>query len=237
MTERFKNKYRVPSARLPNWDYSTHAAYFVTICTARHEHYFGEIVYDHPGFHTRDGCVHWQRHVETPCMASLPPTTKSDPIHPPDPIHQRNRTVAPIGYVHMQLSAIGEIAGTEWLKTPGLRPDMNLILDKFVVMPDHFHGIIIIGPNEFNSTPHPDSRVFGPQRKNLGSLIRGFKSSVTTFARKNNIDSRWQERFWDRIIRNDEEFDRIAQYIEDNPENWIKRHNASINHHLNCNQP
>ena len=40
---KFKNKYRIPSNRLKNWDYGNNAAYFITICTQNREHYFGEI--------------------------------------------------------------------------------------------------------------------------------------------------------------------------------------------------
>src|SRR4051812_17546309 len=47
-------------------------------------------------------------------------------------------------------NSIGQIAVEEWLKTPGIRPDMNLELGEFVVMPNHFHGIVSIGHNEFN---------------------------------------------------------------------------------------
>ncbi|MGB1205808.1 MAG: transposase [Chitinophagales bacterium] len=43
MMEKFKNKYRIPSARLQTWDYGSNAAYFVTICTQNRQHYFGEI--------------------------------------------------------------------------------------------------------------------------------------------------------------------------------------------------
>jgi REP element-mobilizing transposase RayT len=53
----------------------------------------------------------------------------------------------------MQLSEIGKIVQTEWMKTPSLRPDMNLTLGEFVVMPDHFHGIIVIGQNIYNGHP------------------------------------------------------------------------------------
>ena len=42
--EKFKGKYRIPSARLQNWDYGWNAAYFVTICTQDRKHYFGEII-------------------------------------------------------------------------------------------------------------------------------------------------------------------------------------------------
>ncbi|MCX6237989.1 MAG: hypothetical protein NTY07_10635 [Bacteroidia bacterium] len=43
MTEKFQDKYRIPSARLRNWDYSSDGVYFITICTGEHECYFGEI--------------------------------------------------------------------------------------------------------------------------------------------------------------------------------------------------
>ena len=50
----------------------------------------------------------------------------------------------------MQLSEIGKIVQTEWIKTPGIRLDMKLELLEFIVMPNHFHGIIVIGKNEYN---------------------------------------------------------------------------------------
>ncbi len=50
----------------------------------------------------------------------------------------------------MILNEIGKIVEKEWLSMPAIRADMNLILDEFVVIPDHFHSIICIGENEFN---------------------------------------------------------------------------------------
>jgi putative transposase len=50
----------------------------------------------------------------------------------------------------IKLSDIGKIAEQEWLKTQAIRPDMNIKLDEFVVMPNHFHGIIRIGENQYN---------------------------------------------------------------------------------------
>ena len=126
----------------------------------------------------------------------------------------------------MKLSTIGGVARDEWFKTPGLRPGMNLELGEFVVMPNHIHGIIIIGENQYNSdysagglgiTP---KNQFGPQRKNLASIIRGYKSAVTTYARKNQINFAWQPRFYEHIIRSPDDYDRISKYIVYNPENW-----------------
>ena len=44
MPDKFKNKYRIPSTRLQNWDYGSNAAYFITICTKNRKHFFGEII-------------------------------------------------------------------------------------------------------------------------------------------------------------------------------------------------
>ena len=59
---------------------------------------------------------------------------------------------------------------------------------------------------------------FSPQSKNLGSVIRGFKSSITTQVKK--LYGEWQSRFHDHVIRDAESFDRIRQYIINNPLSW-----------------
>ncbi len=129
----------------------------------------------------------------------------------------------------MQLSDIGILAQSEWLKTPVIRPDMNLQLGEFVVMPNHFHGIIFIGENEYNSAPTPRVDItehraglakFGPQSKNLGAIVRGYKSAVTLQARLVNPGFKWQARFHDHIIRDKDAYFRIANYIINNPANW-----------------
>lgn len=162
----------------------------------------------------------------------------------------------------MVLSELGKIVEPEWLKTIEIRPDMNLQMGEYVVMPNHFHAIISIGINKFNTklnrvdfggaicgamgrdamhrvstgetnvTNEPNitniaksidsiyNNKFGPQSKNLASILRGFKSAVTTFARINNIEFDWQPRFYDHIIRTDTSFQRISKYITNNPANW-----------------
>jgi len=136
----------------------------------------------------------------------------------------------------MILNELGEIVWDEWLKTPKIRPDMNLIMVEFVVMPNHIHGIVYIGNNEFNNgdavvrrdAMHRVSTTvnneyknkFEPQCKNLSSIIRGIKSAVTKKSREILPNFAWQTRFHDRIIRNENEFNRIREYIRKNPEMW-----------------
>ncbi|MDR2056986.1 MAG: hypothetical protein LBP83_01655 [Dysgonamonadaceae bacterium] len=124
----------------------------------------------------------------------------------------------------MQLSEIGQIAQSEWEKTTEMRQDMNLQLGEYVVMPNHFHCIIIIAENQYNDkntiqSVSPQNK-FGPQSKNLASIIRGFKIGVTANARKIHADFEWQSRYHDHIIRNIKEFQRIENYIFNNPANW-----------------
>lgn len=61
---------------------------------------------------------------------------------------------------------------------------------------------------------------FGPQSKNLSSIVRGIKIGTTAYARRNNLPFAWQARFHDRIIRDQEEMNRIAEYIENNVARW-----------------
>ena len=54
----------------------------------------------------------------------------------------------------------------------------------------------------------------------LSIAMGGLKSATTKFANNNKITFGWQERFHDHIIRNQEEYNRIAAYIENNPATW-----------------
>jgi REP element-mobilizing transposase RayT len=137
----------------------------------------------------------------------------------------------------MILSELGFCLKNEWIKTPSLRPEMNISLDEFIIMPDHFHAIINIGNNRYNNMPYNCTHAmhgvsdkndkfnfrneFMPQSNNLSSIMRGVKSAVTIYARKHNIDFQWQPRFHDHIIRTNSELFRIRKYIIENPKKWI----------------
>ncbi|MDH4474159.1 MAG: hypothetical protein QE487_16250 [Fluviicola sp.] len=121
----------------------------------------------------------------------------------------------------MELSPLGIHAENEWKKSIILRPDTNIELGEFIVMPDHFHAIITIGGNQFNEQFSSNS--MGVQSQNVGSIIRGFKAAVTTYARINNIPFEWQSRYYDRIIRDETEYGNVEKYIRDNVKNWKPR--------------
>ncbi len=115
---------------------------------------------------------------------------------------------------------IGQQAIDCWLAIPGHFP--FVMLDEFQVMPNHVHGLLCI-----DKLDHDDwqPNAFGPQSKNLASILRGYKIGVTKYATSENIDFGWQPRFHDRIIRNANELDRIRHYIVQNPANWERDNN------------
>lgn len=94
-----------------------------------------------------------------------------------------------------------------------------VILHNHVIMPNHVHGIIEIAKNNGHVSPSPKSK-FGPQSKNLASIIRGFKIGVTKSAKNIDPNWGWQPRFHDHIIRNYKSFQRISNYITTNPTRW-----------------
>ena len=127
------------------------------------------------------------------------------------------------------LSDIGCIAAKFWQEIP--RHFNNVELGTWVIMPNHIHGIIVInnsikpsvGPRDLAGLQaRLNKNRFGPLISNsLSSIIHGFKSSVKRFCNKNgNQNFAWQSRYWDRVIRNEEELMKIHKYIEFNPHKW-----------------
>ncbi|MBN2039158.1 MAG: hypothetical protein JW864_03895 [Spirochaetes bacterium] len=135
---------------------------------------------------------------------------------------------------NMILNKYGEIVADEWLKTPEIRK--NVGLDSWIVMPNHFHCIIIINyscrgvlqyaPTMLQNSPSnkiPDTSAFRSPSQTIGAIIRGFKSAVTK--RVNEIKQEynaklWQRNYWEHIIRNEEELYHITRYIIENPIKW-----------------
>ena len=114
----------------------------------------------------------------------------------------------------------------EWLGTADHRP--YVALDAFVIMPDHFHGIIWInrsvGARRAVPLHNPGKREFGkPQSGSLPTIVRAFKSAVTrriNIIRDNPGAKFWQRGYYDHIIRNDEELWATRTYIHQNPRLW-----------------
>jgi REP element-mobilizing transposase RayT len=123
------------------------------------------------------------------------------------------------GYIQdgkMMSNKNGKIAEEEWIRTKDLRK--NVDLDYYVIMPNHFHGIIIIN-DVVGTRDRVSLRSFGNIGKDsLSLIINQYKGSVTRFAHKNDFANfHWQPGFYEHIIRNDNDLHRIITYIRNNP--------------------
>ena len=206
--EKYRNKYRIKSHRMPNWDYSGNGIYFLTIVTQNRECNLGKIVKTHDS-------------------------------------------------ASVELSDFGEIVNTEFLKSFKIRNE--LLLDEFIIMPNHIHTIIVLNKPENGIDSHgshgshglhvethgraslqpaeqsaeqPESPKLIRLPKSISSFMAGFKSAINTkiddYIDKHHLDITkynrnnhfFQPNYHDHIIRNNTEYERIKNYIIKNPINW-----------------
>jgi len=134
----------------------------------------------------------------------------------------------------MSLSPLGEIIRIEWLRSIGIREEILLHEDEFVIMPNHIHGIVWIVTVGLDGV-HPTrgdlatNPLRSKQSRSLGGYIAGFKASVTSRARRElDITNIWQRNYYEHIIRNEDELQKIWDYIDSNPRKWFEdRYNPS----------
>ncbi len=141
----------------------------------------------------------------------------------------------------------GKIAREQWFESAQIRREFEL--DAFIVMPNHLHGILwILGPKGehvlVNSglaqpldrvpgvRPLGNNRIPAMHSHSLASWAAGFKSAVTSRIRKHWNSPRaavWQEDYFERIIRDEDELFRIREYVLSNPAHWkLDRENPEV---------
>jgi putative transposase len=147
----------------------------------------------------------------------------------------------------MRLSDCGQIVREEWENTAIFRD--NVELDVYAVMPNHFHGIILItidvgarravpdlvscAPEQGTARRAPTLESFGaPVPGSLATILRSFKSAATkriNALRDNPGCPVWQRNYFEHVIRNEDDLANIRQYIADNPMKWDMDENNPAN--------
>lgn len=118
----------------------------------------------------------------------------------------------------MILNDAGEMAQQIWENLP--KRFSCVVLDDYQMMPNHIHGIIVINPSNVE--------ISHKNRVNLFDIVGAFKSITTDlyimgvglYNWPRFPGKLWQAKFYDHIIRNDEELNRIREYIKNNPIQW-----------------
>ncbi len=196
MSDKFQNKYRIPSARLQNWDYSSNGAYFITICTNNREHYFGEI--------------RQEKMVLSNCGVIADLMWYEIKNHAKN-IELGEFIVMP-NHIHGIL-IMNNIGSKNDNDNHDHNDDNNHDRDHDHVETRH---ALSLPP-----TPPIGKQRFQNQGKNtISSIVGSYKSAVTKHCNRLGIEFGWQTRFHDHIIRDSNSFENIQNYIANNPLNW-----------------
>ncbi len=210
--DKFQNKYRIPSARLQFWDYCWAGAYFITICTAGREHYFGKII---------------SEKLEISQIGSI-----ADILWHEIPNHSKNVELGAFVVMPNHIHGILILTNTvETLHATSLQSgnsNSNTV--------ETLHATSLQSGNSNSNTAETLQATslqsgnsnsknefmagISPKSNSISAIIRSYKSAVSKHSHQLGFNFQWQPRFHDRIIRNDDEYQRIVNYINTNPENW-----------------
>lgn len=193
---KFRNKYRIPSNRLKNWDYGSNSAYFITICTKNREHFFGEI---------NNGKMQLNELGKNAVQFWM-----EIPNHFPF-IELGNFVVMP-NHTHGIL-IIDKPVDNRAVDTPNVEmPNLGIST-----------GCISTGlSTDIPQKPKPKNggKIDEWKPGTIGVIINQYKRMVTIHNRKINPNFAWQSNYHDHIIRNSIAFENIQNYIENNPAQW-----------------
>lgn len=210
----YKGKYRTDSVRLKTWDYSKDGYYFITICTHNREQMFGEIENGimilneiglivkkewYESFKIRkelfcDSFVIMPNHIHGIIVIDNP-NLKTPPVE----THGVCLDDMDLSDISKNTNNQSDTAGDQ-IKDTGLDQIRDTRRDQI-----------------------KDTRRVSLPGKSVSSFVSGFKSSVTSKSRKiSNKYKIWQPKFYDHIIRNEDEYYKIKNYIETNPLKWNK---------------
>jgi REP element-mobilizing transposase RayT len=186
--------------RLRNYDYSSDGWYFVTICTGDRECCFGKI----------------ENQMMYPSEIGIQAELMWNEIPQHFPTAELGTFVVMPNHIH-------GIIGIDNIK----KCDFGGVVacNDRTILPIDRGDVACNVP----TMPHPDTTPaknehmasISPKQGTLSVMLRSYKSAVTKWCNENHISNfAWQSRFHDHVIRNQEEFDRIENYILNNVANW-----------------
>ena len=187
--------------RLLNYDYCSQAWYFITICTHNREHDFGEI---------------------NKGKMNLSPIGKQANIYIKEiPKHFPNSEIGEFvimpNHIHILVGiAVGTYHGVSAINNNGVHDS-----DKYE-MPDINNKGVFENKKDTSDKQDPQTNQFGKTiSQSISAIIGQFKSTLTRWCRANGFGYFvWQKRFYDHVVRNQMDFDRIENYICSNIEKW-----------------
>ena len=132
----------------------------------------------------------------------------------------------------VSLNAVGDAIKEEFLRSFEIRKEMSP--DAWVIMPNHLHAIVVISEvasalrfdsGDLPVAPTGALKRPGPRQRSISSLVGGFKAAATRRVRQRDGAQRrriWQRNYYEHVIRNEREFERLRDYTIGNPSRWFE---------------
>jgi len=213
MSDKFQNKYRIASTRLQNWDYGWNGYYFVTTVTQNREYFFGEIengkmILSHIGVIADILWYEIKNHTQNIKLDEF--------IVMPNHIHA-------IIIINNFNGKNDKRIDVNRLIDSGIdnRRDNACVVSTVNDSNDVNDSKYVNGINNDNQKTIGQKRFQNQGKNTLSSIIGSYKSAVSKNAHRLGYNFNWQPRFHDHLIRNENEYFRIKNYIQNNPQNWI----------------
>lgn len=258
MPDKYQNKYRIKSTRMQNWDYRWNGKYFITICTYKMQHLFGEIIdqkleisnvgvladvfwheiKNHTDNIELDAFVVMPNHIHGVLIIDNPfrIDAEGNQITPSDSGNIPGEMQNDLGNSENDFGNSKNNAGNNLgnsendARNDSKNPwDLECRTDRACqdtneTNTESTRSTARACPG--STPPHGPTLPPGAHRfqnigkKSLSSIIGSYKSAVTKHAHRLGYYMEWQERFHDHLIRNDAEYNRIRNYIHNNPKKW-----------------
>ena len=201
----YQNKYRIESARLQSWDYSSPGYYFVTICAHDRRCLFGAI----------NGCAKMILNnngvIVSDCIGQIPDRF-------PNAIN--DTWVVMPNHVHGIIQLIDGL-NCHIDRRPYERRDVACNVSTGNVSTGN------VSTGNVSTAIRKKMSAISPKRNSLSVILRSFKSGISNRLHAQGfVGDVWQPRFHDHIIRNDRELFAIRKYIQNNPANWHNDRNV-----------
>ena len=221
MPDRFRDSYRIPSARLQSWDYGWNAAYFVTICTAHRECCFGDVA---------DGKMHFStlgqiaNNIWEEIPRQFPYAELGEYQVMPNHVHGIIVINGNSGRDAINRVSTPRIAETDAsiAETDASIAETNApIAETTASITETDASIAETTASNADETPGGITGNNNPMlNDNLSRILRWYKGRVTFECHQTDAKFGWQERFYDIIIRDTASYHRISEYIINNPAKW-----------------
>ncbi|HBU07281.1 MAG TPA: transposase [Candidatus Magasanikbacteria bacterium] len=215
----FKNRFRIPSARLEGFDYSQNGYYFITICTKNDKHPFGKI-------QNNKMCLYYTGSIAWQCWLEI--SQHFHHVYLDEFVVMTNHVHGIIHINHGLASRFGECDGCrQWDEKRREQFENNARGNADVDV----ENISVETGQCPVSTPTRRSSIIPPQRGSISAIVGSYKSVVTKTIHqlfvKHHIKQQfmWQPRFYDHVIRNERALYNIRKYIRNNPTKWWRDRN------------